>query len=104
MALERPFHITRVVFGSGKVLENVNLADVHELLEYSCAAACIKNCRSHVDGKFNRIQVGAQTFVVIDPFQYPPGPRRVAEWIFWRGTSKWTGGMLTIRWRKSAEH
>lgn len=30
----KPFHITRVAFGSGKVDETVNLADVHQLLEY----------------------------------------------------------------------
>ncbi len=30
----KPFKITRVAFGSGKVGEDVNLADVHELLEY----------------------------------------------------------------------
>lgn len=30
----KPFNITRVAFGSGKVSEDVNLADVHELLEY----------------------------------------------------------------------
>ncbi len=34
MALERPFRITRVAFGGGKVDRGVNLADVHELLEY----------------------------------------------------------------------
>jgi len=34
MALEKPFHITRVAFGSGKVDAETNLADVHELLEY----------------------------------------------------------------------
>ena len=34
MALEKPLKITRVAFGSGKVDEGVNLADVHELLAY----------------------------------------------------------------------
>ena len=34
LALERPFKITRVAFGSGKVDENTNLADVHELLSF----------------------------------------------------------------------
>ena len=32
--LEKPPKITRVAFGSGKVDEDVNLADVHELLQY----------------------------------------------------------------------
>ena len=34
MDLEKPFHITRTAFGSGKVAEGTNLADVHALLEY----------------------------------------------------------------------
>lgn len=34
MALERPLKITRVAFGSGKVEEGTNLADVHAPLEY----------------------------------------------------------------------
>ena len=34
LAMEKPPKITRVAFGSGKVDEGVNLADVHELLAY----------------------------------------------------------------------
>jgi len=34
MALEKPVKITRVAFGSGKVGEDVNLADVHGLLSF----------------------------------------------------------------------
>ena len=34
MALEKPLKIRRVAFGSGKVDEGVNLADVHELISY----------------------------------------------------------------------
>lgn len=34
MAMEEPLKIRRVAFGGGKVDEGVNLADVHELLEY----------------------------------------------------------------------
>lgn len=34
MAMEKPPKITRVAFGSGKVDEDVNLADVHQLLSY----------------------------------------------------------------------
>lgn len=34
MALEKPPKITRVAFGSGKVDEDTNLADVHELISY----------------------------------------------------------------------
>ena len=34
MALEKPLILTRVAFGSGLVAEDVNLADVHELVSY----------------------------------------------------------------------
>ena len=34
MALEAPFRVTRVAFGSGKIAEDAELADTHELLEY----------------------------------------------------------------------
>ena len=50
MALEKPFHVTRVAFGSGKVEEDTNLADVHELLEYVADGAVAD--RSHKDDRF----------------------------------------------------
>lgn len=49
MALERPFHITRVAFGSGKVDAEINLADVHELLEYVSEGAIAE--RRHEDDR-----------------------------------------------------
>ena len=40
MALEKPFHITRVAFGSGRVDEDANLADQHDLIQYAAEANC----------------------------------------------------------------
>lgn len=51
MALEKPFHLTRVAFGSGKVDKDTNLADVHELLEYVSDGAVAD--RSHRDNRFH---------------------------------------------------
>ena len=51
MALERPFRVTRVAFGSGRVDEDANLADAHELLEYVSDGAVAE--RSHKDDRFN---------------------------------------------------
>ncbi|MDE7245527.1 MAG: hypothetical protein K2O18_16360 [Oscillospiraceae bacterium] len=50
MAHEKPLQITRVAFGSGKVDKDVNLADVHELLEYVTDGAV--NERRHEDDRF----------------------------------------------------
>lgn len=47
----KPFNITRVAFGSGKVEPDVNLADIHELLEYVSEGAVAE--RSHKDDRFN---------------------------------------------------
>lgn len=49
MALEKPLKITRVAFGSGKVDEGVNLADVHELLTYVTDGAVAE--RRHEDDR-----------------------------------------------------
>lgn len=51
MGLEKPFHVTRVAFGSGRVDEDANLADVHGLLEYVSDGAVAE--RSHKDDRFN---------------------------------------------------
>lgn len=51
MDLEKPFHLTRVAFGSGKVDKDTNLADVHELLEYVSDGAVAD--RNHKDNRFN---------------------------------------------------
>lgn len=50
MAMERPFHTMRVAFGSGKVDEDTNLADVHQLLEYVSEGAIAD--RRHQDDRF----------------------------------------------------
>lgn len=55
MATESPFKITRVAFGSGRVSEETNLADVHELVCYVTDGA-ISN-RSH---KNDRLQMTLQ--------------------------------------------
>lgn len=47
----KPFNITRVAFGSGKVAKDTNLTDVHELLEYVSDGAVAD--RSHKDNRFN---------------------------------------------------
>lgn len=50
MALgDKPFRLTRVAFGSGRVEERANLADVHELLEYVSDGAISE--RSHQDDR-----------------------------------------------------
>lgn len=51
MALEKPFHITRVAFGSGRVGEDVNLADIHELVTYVSDGAVAE--RTHRDDRLN---------------------------------------------------
>ncbi len=50
MALEKPFRVTRVAFGSGKVDEDAELADIHELLEYVSDGAVAD--RRHQDDRF----------------------------------------------------
>lgn len=50
MDLEKPMKITRVAFGSGKVAEGVNLADVHQLLTYVTDGAVAE--RRHEDDRF----------------------------------------------------
>ena len=47
----KPFNITRVAFGSGKVDEGTNLADVHELLEYVADGAVAG--RGHQNSRVN---------------------------------------------------
>lgn len=50
MAMEKPLKITRVAFGSGRVDEDTNLADVHELLEYVSEGALAE--RRHENDRF----------------------------------------------------
>lgn len=49
MAQEKPLKITRIAFGSGKVDEDTNLADVHDLLSYVADGAVTR--RSHEDNR-----------------------------------------------------
>ena len=60
LALEKPFKITRVAFGSGKVDEDTNLADVHELLAFeSDGAVCNRrheNDRLHFTIQFSNTE------------------------------------------------
>jgi len=49
MALERPFHITRVAFGSGMVDKETNLADMHQLITYVSDGAVAE--RRHKDDR-----------------------------------------------------
>ena len=51
MALEKPFHITRVAFGSGIVGPDVNRADIHELVTYVSDGAVTE--RTHRDDRLN---------------------------------------------------
>ncbi|MCM1236290.1 MAG: hypothetical protein NC489_39925 [Ruminococcus flavefaciens] len=46
----KPFHITRVVFGSGMVDKETNLADMHELIAYVSDGAVAE--RRHEDDRF----------------------------------------------------
>lgn len=84
MALEKPFHVTRVAFGSGKVEPDVNLADIHELLEYVSDGAVGE--RSHKDDRFNlTIQFAnsehkdVQTFLLSEFIVYVENPATGGE-------------------------
>lgn len=59
MALEKPMKITRIAFGSGKVSEEINLADVHELLAFVSDGA-ITERRHEADRLFLTIQYANQ--------------------------------------------
>lgn len=84
MALEKPFHVTRVAFGSGKVSEDANLADVHELLEYVSDGAVAD--RSHKDDRFcltiqfaNSEHPEVKTFLLSEFIVYGEDPATGAE-------------------------
>lgn len=84
MALEKPFHITRVAFGSGRVEEGANLADVHELLEYVSDGAVAN--RSHRDDRFcftiqyaNSEHKDVKTFLLSEFIVYGENPATSAE-------------------------
>ena len=50
MALEKPFRVTRIAFGSGQVEEGNNLADIHQLLEYVTEGSVAE--KLHQDDRF----------------------------------------------------
>lgn len=79
MALEKPFKITRVAFGSGKVDEDMNLADVHELLNYVSDGAVAE--RRHEDDRLyltiqyaNNQHQGVKTFLLSEFIVYCQDP------------------------------
>ena len=79
MAMEKPFKITRVAFGSGKVDDDTNLADVHQLLEYAADGAVAE--RRHEDDRFyltiqyaNTAHPEAKTFLLSEFIVYVEHP------------------------------
>lgn len=79
MALEKPFKITRVAFGGGKVDEETNLADVHELLDYVTDGAVAE--RRHEDNRFcltiqfaNTAHPDVKTFLLSEFIVYVEDP------------------------------
>ena len=84
LAQEKPPEITRVLFGSGLVAEDVNLADVHELLQY-VAEGTIAD-RRHQDDHFhftiqyaNQTHPGVQTFFLSEFIVYIRDPETGEE-------------------------
>ncbi len=81
---EKPFHLTRVAFGSGRVEEGANLADVHELLEYVSEGAISE--RSHQDDRLsltiqyaNSAHKDVPTFLLSEFAVYVEDPETGAE-------------------------
>lgn len=84
MALEKPLKIVRVAFGSGKVDADVNLADVHELLEYVSDGAVAE--RRHEDDRLyltvqyaNRAHPGVKMFMLSEFIVYTEDPETKEE-------------------------
>lgn len=84
MALEKPLKIVRVAFGSGKVDEDTNLADVHELLEYVSDGAVAE--RRHEDDRFyltaqyaNKAHPDVKMFMLSEFIVYTEDPETGAE-------------------------
>lgn len=79
MAMEKPLQITRVAFGSGKVGDDINLADVHQLLEYAADGAVAE--RRHEDDRFyltiqyaNTAHPDTKTFLLSEFIVYAKHP------------------------------
>ncbi len=79
MAMEKPFKITRVAFGSGKVDEGTDLADVHQLLEHVADGTVAE--RRHKDDRFyltiqyaNTAHPDVKTFLLTEFIVYVEDP------------------------------
>lgn len=90
-ALEKPLHLTRVAFGSGKISDDTNLADVHELLEYVSDGTIGE--RRHKDNRFEfTIQFAnvdhkeVKTFLLSEFIVYAKHPETESETDFLYGT------------------
>jgi len=70
MALERPFHITRVVFVSGMVDKETNLADMHQLITYVSDGAVAE--RRHEDDRL---------YITISPSSLPTVSKRKSTFL-----------------------
>lgn len=84
MALEKPLKITRVAFGSGKVDENVNLADVHTLLAYVSDGAVAerrhKNDSLYLTIQYaNKAHTDVKMFLLSEFIVYTEDPETGAE-------------------------
>ena len=84
MALEKPFHITRVAFGSGLVDKDVNLADVHQLVSYVSDGAAGE--RRHENDRFyftiqyaNSEHKEVKTFLLTEFIVYVEDPENGGE-------------------------
>lgn len=84
MAMEKPFHITRVAFGCGKVDVDTNLANVHKLLEYVSEGTVTE--RRHQDNRFeftiqyaNSAHQNIKTFLLSEFVVYAEDPTTGGE-------------------------
>lgn len=79
MALEAPLKLTRAAVGSGRVAEDVNLADIHQLLQYEAEGAFGE--RRHEDNRLyltvqycNRSNPEGRTFLLSEFIVYAQDP------------------------------
>lgn len=84
MSLEKPFHITRTAFGAGRVDEDVNLADIHELQEFVSDGA-VSERRHEEDRLYLTLQYAnsehpdVPTFLLSEFIVYVEDPETGAE-------------------------
>lgn len=86
-ALEKPFLLTRVAVGSGRVSEGTNLADVHELVQY-VADGKIEHRRHKDDRFFFTVQYSNDTHPELPAFD-------LSEFIVF-GTDPETGAEVDV--------